>query len=78
LVVSVPVLSLHTTSTAAIVSTALSRCTTAPRALIRTAPRVNEIVAVSTSPCGTIEVMVAATIFTNSAVERSRTWKRTT
>ena len=67
MVVRVPVLSVQTTSMAAMVSTALRRWTMAPRWLMRIAPSVNESVAVNTNPCGTIEVMVAAMFVTISA-----------
>jgi hypothetical protein len=53
-------------STAAIASTASRRWTMAPRGARRTAPRMRARVAISTSPCGTIEVMVAAIIRTSS------------
>ena len=53
---------MHSVSMEAIDSTALRRCTSAPRRLMRTAPRTKASVAISTRPCGTIEVMVAAII----------------
>ena len=71
-VVSVPVLSMHSTLTAAIDSTALMRWTTAPRAAIRIAPRIIASVAIGTRPCGTIEVTVAATDFARRRSRSSR------
>jgi hypothetical protein len=65
LLVNVPVLSMQSTLTAAIASTAFRRCTTAPRAVMRTAPRVKANVAINTRPCGTMAVMVAAIICTS-------------
>ncbi len=52
----------------AIASTALRRLTTAPRADMRIAPRMNASVAINTSPCGTIDVMVEAIMRTSSSL----------
>ena len=56
---------------AAIASTALSRCTMAPRRPMKIAPSVNDTVAVSTMPCGTSDVIVAAIISTRLSVSIS-------
>jgi hypothetical protein len=65
-VVSVPVLSVQMVSTAAMLSTAVIRWTIAPRRLMTTAPSENAMVAVSTSPWGTMLVTVMAISLTNS------------